>query len=241
MKNRPFRIAAGIAMLLALGGAALGPDQASQAASKPIRLAAATMIIEVDATARDAGLQFFLDGEPWRSMKVSAPNGSVILDVNAEGSLKGFGLTELFSESNEPPFNEFPLEKFKALFPEGRYSFAGTTIAGERVVGSARLSHDIPDGPRIISPADAATVARTGVVVRWAAPAAAPGIVITGYRVIVTREDPLRVFSVDLPASANRLPVPAEFLESGTEYQLEIQAIEESGNQTFRTSTFLVR
>lgn len=242
MKRRPLHIAVGAAVLasLALGVTKLGTHEASEAASNPVRLAAATLIVEVDATAGDAGLQFFLDGEPWRSMTVTAPNGSVIFDVGAQGNLRDFGLTELFSETNEPPFAVFPLERFKALFPEGRYQFAGTTIGGESVVGSARLSHDIPDGPQIVSPADGATVPRTNTVVSWRAPAAAPGITIVGYRVIVTRDIPKRVFSAELPAAADRLTVPAEFLQSGTTYELEIQAIEQSGNQTFRTSTFHV-
>jgi hypothetical protein len=241
MKRRPVQIVAGVAALalLALGGTALGREHASEGASKPIRLAAATVIVEVDATAGDAGLQFFLDGEPWRSMTISGPNGRTLLAIDAEGRLKGWGLTELFSETNEPPFDVVPLETFKKRFPEGKYTFVGTTVEGERLVGKARLSHDIPDGPEIISPADGVTVPRTNVVARWVA-AEPPGIEIVGYRVIVTREDPLRVYSVDLPASANRVPIPAEFLESGTEYELEIQAIEESGNQTFTTSTFLV-
>ena len=243
MKRRPVQIAAGVAalVLLALGGTALAGDQTSTAASKPTRLAAATMIVEVDATAGDAGAQFFLDGEPWRSMTISGPNGRTLLTINAEGRLKGWGLTELFSETNEPPFDVVPLEKFKKRFPEGKYTFVGTTIEGEKVVGKARLSHDIPEGPEITSPADGATVARTNVVARWMAPAEPPGIDIVGYRVIVTREDPLRVYSVDLKASARSVPIPSEFLESGTEYELEIQAIEASVNQTFTTTTFLVR
>jgi hypothetical protein len=37
------------------------------------------------------------------------------------------------------------------------------------------------------------------------------------------------------------VPVPAAFLEPGTEYELEFRAIEESGNQTFRTIFFEVK
>ena len=133
------------------------------------------------------------------------------------------------------------MEEFKQRFPEGRYTFEGTTVEGDKLIGAARLSHDIPDGPEITSPDDGATVARKGVVARWNGPAEPPGINILGYRVIVTREDPLRVYSVDLPASARRVPIPAAFLEPGTEYELEIQAIEESGNWTFATSFFFVR
>jgi Fibronectin type III domain len=243
MNRRLTLIAAGVAglALLALGGTALGRGQASEAASQPVRLAAATLIIEVNETDGDAGLQFFLDGEPWRSMTISDPSGRVVIDVDAEGRLRDWGLTELFSESNEPPFTDVPLAEFLARFPAGRYSFAGETIEGERLVGTARLSHDIPEGPEITSPADGATVSRDGVVARWNAPPEPPGIDIVGYRVIATQEDPLRVYQVELPASARSVPIPAAFLQSGTEYELEIQAIEESGNWTFNTSTFFVQ
>jgi hypothetical protein len=242
MKRRPVQIATGFAALalLVVSGAALARDQASEAASSPIRLAKATVIVEVDATVGDAGLQFFLDGDPWRSMQVSDPNGRTILDLDAEGRLRDWGLTELFSETNEPPFDEVPLAEFKARFPAGRYTFVGTTTEGRKLVGNARLSHDIPDGPEIVSPADGATVDRGSAVVRWNAAAQPRGVDVVGYRIIVTREDPLRVFSADLPASADSVAVPREFLEPGAEYELEIQAIEESGNQTFTTSTFTV-
>jgi hypothetical protein len=243
MKRRLTLIAAGVAglALLVLGATALVRGQASEAASQPVRLAAATLIIEVNETDGDAGLQFFLDGEPWRSMTISDPSGRVVIDVDAEGRLRDWGLTELFSESNEPPFTEVPLAEFLARFPAGRYSFVGETIEGERLVGTARLSHDIPEGPEITSPADGATVNRDGVVASWNAPPEPPGIDIVGSRVIATQEDPLRVYQVELPASARSVPIPAAFLQSGTEYELEIQAIEESGNWTFNTSTFFVR
>jgi hypothetical protein len=239
VKTRFAQLVGALAVLV-LAGTALAGDQQSKPAVKPIHLDAATMIVEVDATKGDAGVQFFLDGEPWRSMAISGPNGRTLLQVDAEGRLRNWGLTELFSESNEPPFAEIPLEEFKQRFPEGRYTFVGKTVEGDKLVGAAMLSHDIPDGPMIVSPADGETVAEKGVVARWDGPPAAPGIHIVGYRVIVTREDPLRVYSVDLPASAQRVPIPSAFLEPGIEYELEIQVIEESGNQTFSTIFFEV-
>jgi hypothetical protein len=149
-------------------------------------------------------------------------------------------LTELFSESSEPSFDEFPLRKFKRLFPEVRYSFVGTTIEGRRLVGRARLSHDIPDGPQITSPADGSMVALGSIVARWNPVPEPTGIDVVGYRAIVEREDPLRVFSADLPASVTSVTIPSEFLQSGTQYKLEVQAIEASGNQTLTEIEFSV-
>jgi hypothetical protein len=69
MKRRPTLIVAGVAALALLGAGSmtLGQDQTSEAAGQPTRLAAATLIIEVNGTDGDAGLQFFLDGDPWNS------------------------------------------------------------------------------------------------------------------------------------------------------------------------------
>jgi Fibronectin type III domain len=236
--NSRFRLVAVLSLAMSLLVA--GSSSAGKAA-KPVRLADATVIVELNATDGDAGLQVFLDGEPWRAMKVFAPNGRTILDLQTRGRLRGYGLTELFSESSEPSFNVFPLAKFKALFPPGRYTFAGTTVKGKRVTGVARLSHAIPDGPKITSPASGARIDRSEVVARWNAVRSPRRIVIKGYRAIVTREDPLRVFSADLPATATSVTIPSEFLEPGTQYKLEVQAIERSGNQTLTEVAFRVR
>ena len=237
------RTVAGVgALALVLGLSAVGSSagSGSTVAAKRLRLAEATMIVEVNATDRDAGLQVFLDGEPWRSMAISGPDGRRILAVKTKSQLKNHGLTELFSESSEPSFKELPLRKFEKLFPEGRYRFAGTTIEGQRLVGRARLSHDIPDGPQITSPVEGSTVPPNNAVASWDPVPEPSGINIVGYRAIVEREDPLRVFSVDLPESVTSVTIPEEFLESGTKYKLEVQAIEASGNQTLTEIEFSV-
>ena len=232
---------AGIAALVAIAAAAQSePNAGAEAAARPIRLEDATMIIEVNSTDRDAGIQVFLDGEPWSAMAVSAPDGRKILDVDAKGRLNRFGLTELFSESHEPEFSELPLRKFTNRFPEGRYRFAGTTVEGRKLVGKARLSHDIPGGPKISSPTAGATVPENNVVASWTPAPEPAGVDVVGYRAIVEREDPLRGFNADLPASVTSVTIPAEFLEPGTKYKLEVQAIEKSGNQTISEITFRV-
>jgi hypothetical protein len=58
----------------------------------------------------------------------------------------------------------------------------------------------------------------------------------------VTREDPLRVLSVDLPARIHRLPVPSEFLlQRGIEYKAEVLAIVKGGDQTDTEVVFKVK
>jgi hypothetical protein len=212
----------------------------SQAAGKTIRLEDATMIIELNATDRDAGIQVFLDGEPWKSMKILRPGGGKILKVKAKGRLKGFGLTELFSESNEPEFRELPLRKFKGRFPEGKYTFVGRTVEGQTLRGKAKLSHDIPKGPEITSPTEGAEVPAGDVVASWEPVPDTRRVDIVGYRAIVEKERPLRVFSADLPANVTSIQIPTEFLQSNKKHKLEVQAIEKGGNQTISELEFRV-
>jgi hypothetical protein len=236
----------GIAALVGIAGAksdrtvsARGAPT-SQAAGKSIRLEDATMIIEVNSTDRDAGLQVFLDGEPWKSMKIFRPGGGRILNVKAKGRLKGFGLTELFSESNEPEFSELPLRKFKQRFPEGKYTFVGRTVEGQKLRRKAKLSHAIPDGPRITSPTEGAEVPVDDVVASWEPVPDTRRVDIVGYRAIVEKERPLRVFSADLPANVTSIQIPPEFLQSNKKHKLEVQAIERGGNQTISEIEFRV-
>jgi hypothetical protein len=229
-----------LALLLVLGLAASVPAGTAGAGSATIPFADARLKIEVNATDGDAGLQVFLDGEPWRAVSLYGPSGRKLVDIDAKGPLKDYGLTELFSESSEPPFDEFPLAEFKQLFPEGVYTFRGRTIDGKTLKSTARLTHDIPAGPRILRPREDAEVRRDRVVVAWR-PVRTPGVQIVGYQVVVTREDPLRVLSVDLPARARRLRVPTVFLQRGAEYKAEVLAIEKGGNQTLTEVPFTVR
>ena len=75
-------------------------------------------------------------------------------------------------------------------------------------------------------------------MVVWNPVTGPPGIEIVAYQVIVEREDPLRTFSVTVPASVTSVTIPPEFLEPGTEYKVEVLAIEAGGNQTISELDF---
>lgn len=209
---------------------------------KPVEFSDARLKVEINATDGDAGLQIFLDGEAWNDVELLDPQNNAILDVDVKGRAENYGLTELFSESSEPPFEEFPLEQFKELFPEGTYTFRGTTVDGVPMTGTANLTHDFPDGPEILSPSADSRVPADQVVVQWAPVTTPAGIDIVGYQVLVVQETPeLWVFSADLPATATKLSVPAEFVQPRTEYKVEVLAIEVGGNQTLTELTFRSR
>jgi hypothetical protein len=180
----------------------------------------ARLEIEVNATDGDAGVQVFADAEEWKQFEIFRPDGRRILNIEAKGVLRDFGLSELFSESSEPPFTELPFDEFKELFPEGDYRFEGTTIDGRALVSEVPFSHAILDAPKFVQPQDGA-----GAV---------------DYEVIVTRDDEERVLDVTLSPEDTSLTVPPEFLDPGREYQIEVHASDASGNRIFTEVGFTV-
>ena len=53
-------------------------------------------------------------------------------------------------------------------FPAGEYRFLGRGIEGEKLVGSATLTHDLPDGPTLLYPLeDSGPVDRFNTVLMW--------------------------------------------------------------------------
>jgi hypothetical protein len=231
MNSRVRKLA--LALLLALAASSVALTTLAGAsggtAQRTIRFADAGMIIEVNQTDGDAGFQISADAEPWRKFEVFAPDGTRIINFRGEGTVRDWGLTELFSESNEPPFDEVPLEEFKDRFPEGEYRFRGETVEGDRLVGKATFTHDIPRGAIVLSPEKGSRVESDDLVVRWRPAQQPAGVKIVEYQVIISGE---REFSVFLPASARKVEIPEEFLEPDARYEGEILAIEEGGNQT---------
>jgi hypothetical protein len=235
--RRPMRVlsvflVAGVALILGAAAPEIWADDAGEFDETKI-------IIETNDTAKDAGIQIFLDGEAWKEVKVKGPDGKQILEVKGKGSLKELGLTELFMESDEPEFDEAP-EELLALFPEGEYEFQGKTVDDIELEGTATLTYDIPDGPSIVSPSGDDPVNPGNTVIDWEPVTTPSGIEIVRYQVIVENEavDPVRVFSVDLPAMVTEVQVSPQFLEPGTQYKFEVLAIEASGNQTITESFF---
>jgi len=196
---------------------------------------AVKMIIEFNSTAQDVGVQLFFDAdEAWRNVTVVDPNGQKIFVVNAKGTMRTLGGSELFTESDEPGLDEVPIQDLFDRFPEGTYTFLGTSVDEETLVSTAKFTHKIPDGPTITSPA---TLDPDDATIRWNGVVTPAGIQIAGYEVVIEKDD-FHVFDVKLPGSARSVTVPPQFLEHDNEYLFEVLAIEKGGNQTITESSF---
>ncbi|MGH7754562.1 MAG: hypothetical protein ACREN5_17285, partial [Gemmatimonadales bacterium] len=160
---------------------------------------------------------------------------------------------ELFFETSEPPNAEVAIATVLARLPEGSYSFRGRMVDGGTSTLTATLTHDIPAGPELLSPADGASnVDPAATLVSWKPVSenldGAP-VTIVGYQVIVEEDAEPEfpqgfyqpVFSIYLPATATRVTVPAAFMRAGTDYEFEVLAIAESGNQTLSSAAFATR
>jgi hypothetical protein len=243
-------------------GAAIPPSWA-------VELDEAFLRIEINASDGDVGFHGKFDGEPSRSMKISGPNGRVILDLDARGALRRQGLTENFFESAEPTCVEQPLAAFLQRFPKGTYSFKGRTIDGEELEGEADLSHALPAAPDI-SGFDGSVIPLGGpVVIAWAPgsdlgkchdqalvdngtipdPA---GVPVDGWEVVVEPDSdelealgfPLRVFSVQLLPGQLSVTVAPEYVQQYvaagiTTFKFEVGS-KAGENQTFSEGHFTV-
>jgi hypothetical protein len=236
--HRRSRLGAGALILLV--GSPTAPAIAASASLEESRI-----FIEYNSTDNDLGFHVFLDGEDWNTLRIFAPNGNVIFNVEGHSGYGEFGLTELFTEGAEPSLFEVPLAELLAFFPEGVYRFEGTLAEGGTITGDGRLSHAVPAGPDVSCTQDVSggqlRICWDPVAGRAEDPAGGvfPNrrIRVVEYQVIVGS------FQVTVPASDGRMrvTVPPEFvasLESG-EHGFEVLAIDRSGNQTISAGSFV--
>lgn len=212
---------------------------------KIVKLKDARLKIEMNSTDGDAGIQVFIDGDPWKTMDIYDPFGRLVFRATTQGRFAKQGGTELFLESAEPNFSQLTLENFLKRFPQGQYHFRGKGLGGETYVGSATLTHNLPAGPELTWPVRGETLLNpNNAVVTWKPVDAPNGSPIIAYQVIIVQRQsgfpaiPKITLDVMMPATATSMAVPPGFLQPGTAYEWEVLAIEASGNQTLSTSFF---
>jgi hypothetical protein len=226
----------------------------TEAQAPDVPLKDAKLNIEHNATDRDTGFQGFIDGEGWRRLDVSGPNGQV-LSFEGRGSLAQLGLTELFFETVEPENRKTSISDMLAKLPEGNYTISGPAqengVAMGQTSGTALLTHDIPRGPKLVAPAENARVRTAGQVAKWRPvkkTITGDPVKIIAYQLIVEKVvDPHRHMigkfglQMYLSPDVTQVGLPDGFLEPHTKYEWEVLAIERSGNQTLSSAEFRTR
>ena len=260
MKSKPILLIAAISIIAAIAitstyngmSIASAENYQRDGSDTVIPLKEAKLNIEHNAKDEDTGFQGAIDSEGWNKITLTGPKGKV-LEFKATGMLGKLGLTELFFETVEPANADVPIAELLKTLPEGKYMFTGSAIeAGEKkgkTIGTAWLTHNIPEGPVLLSPAEDAVVpVDEDLLVRWSPvdkTIEGSDVNIISYQLIIEKDETphqhmigKRGLSMYLPASVTEIPIPKEFLEPGTNYKWEVLAIEESGNQSLMSSQF---
>lgn len=227
-------------------------DEREKLKGEEIPLKEAKLNIEHNATDSDTGFQGAIDSEGWEWLDVIGPDGTVVLTLEGRGELATLGVTELFFETVEPANVDVPIEDMLAKLPEGDYTIIGPTmengVSGDHTVGIALLTHDIPAGPGLLTPAKGVSVPVGDLEFSWSPVTetiTGEPVEIISYQLIVEKDEEVhphaigkRGLSMYLPASTTSMTISSGFFEPGTVYQWEVLAIEESGNQTLSSSEF---
>ncbi len=226
----------------------------------------ATIYFELNNTDGDLGIHSLIDGEPWKTLEIETPNERENLRIRVRNRLRLQGLTELFFESAEPPFesdepDEVTLspEQFFQRFPEGIYEVSGRSLEGEELESDVTVTHVMPAPPVIFvgdeqlpedCDEDPVPAVSAPFDISWSPVTMShPEIGRTGepveieqYEVVVERPDdgdvPFKI-SAQLGPTVTSFPFPAGLI-AGEPLKVEVLAREASGNQTATESCFQV-
>jgi hypothetical protein len=224
----------------------------AEATQQVIELEAAKIVIEHNATDVETGFRGFVNGEPWRRMDVTRPDGRLVVRLAAANQLRELGLTAVSFETQRPSTAGTPIEDLMRRMPEGEYGFVGTTVKGAFTMGMATLSHAIPDGVRITTPVPGAHVsADQSLTIAWMPVTRALDgrpVTVSHYQLTVAAlhlgPHPgfgAERYSASVPSTIKSMTVPHEFLLPDRYYRYEVLAIADNGNQTFVVGEFNTR
>lgn len=216
----------------------------------------ANLFIEDNAGDGDIGVHGYFDDHGWTELCVFDPSGALIHHVKPEGRMAKLGIAGVFFESREPEYADWDYEALKADWPEGMYSLRAVDFDGGLLTGAAWFTTVLPTMPQIVSPdsvpeVDAGPLPKVPAAdlrVEWRPVTTSQDgrpINIRAYHMTLVKENhedahgfSRPVFSVHLGPNATSIMVPASFFDPDSVYEIEVLAIEESGNQTIGGASF---
>lgn len=189
--------------------------------------------LHLEQNATDGDFEIVLEAlaeQGLATLTITAPDGRVIIDYKSPAG--DLGMRQFRFETPEPE----DLAALKAVYPEGVYTFAGTTGGGVALQGKASLSHTVPAPSSVISPSGARTVALEDVEISWT-----PVKGAKGYIMEIDQVDLGINITTRVPASITSFTVPDAVLRAGRKYTLAIGTVGENGNTSFVETAFSTR
>ena len=226
--TRRKQILLGVTLLLGSLGLALAVGKES---SPSVPFAVASVHFEQNATDGDVEVVFEVKAgdEGLAKLAVVSPDGRTVIDFTAPDA-STLGIRQFRFESPEPR----DVESLKAAYPEGVYTFAGATAAGDKLHGESTLSHKLPATASFLRPgAGARGVGVRDLEITWT-----PVKNLASYIIKIEQDEMDVNLTAKLPGSVATFAVPDGFLLSGTEYELSIGTVSEEGNISFVETSF---
>jgi hypothetical protein len=201
------------------------------AVARPFPLA--RVHLEQNATDGDMEVVFEVTGvsKGLATLVVTSPRGRRVIDFAARDS-SDLGMREFHFESPEPE----DVGALKAAFPEGVYTFVGTTAGGDALRSESRLSHRLPPPTSLLRPAPGSH----GLPVLPLEIAWKPVPNAAAYAVQIEQEELNFHVLARVPGSTTRFEVPAAVLLPGKSYHLAIGSESSDGNTSFVETTFSI-
>jgi hypothetical protein len=250
MRHRP-QARCSIAVLLLLLTVPTPASQQDEEDEAP-ELTEAELFFELNDTDGDLGIHASIDGDPWKDLRIEAPNDAELLRVTGRNVLRAHGLTQLSFESAEPTFDELDPRDFFRRFPEGQYEIWARSVEAGTMASRAMLSHVMPAPPANVQvnrvPAarscdDPPPTVIAPVLIDWDP--------VTGSHPRIGRSGPVQIvryeffveregvkLGVDLPPAVTQFEIPRAITDLGKDFKFEIIARSASGNNTAVESCF---
>jgi hypothetical protein len=225
MKRRIYCI---VSLLVVLG---LVPLAFGAGDDRPEEFEVVGVRFEQNATDGDVEAVFEVIGgdDGLADLKIVAPDGHTIGEFTSPGK-SALGIREFHFESPEPT----DVAALKKAYPEGVYTFMGTTADGARLRSKAKLSHKLPPPTSFVSPEAAArNLPSKGLKISWA-----PVQGVAGYTLELSPAKSSAHLEAKLPASATSFNVPEGLLVPGDKCQLGIGTVSSAGNVSVIETTF---
>jgi hypothetical protein len=219
-------LAGSILTLVAYGAA----SRAGSDTGQPVPFDDASVRFEQNVTDGDVEVVFQITGgdEGLATLTVVSPDGRTVVDFTAP-DVSTLGIRSFEFESPEPK----DIEGLKTAYPEGTYTFNGSTQAGEKLYGESTLYHQLPTPVSFLRPgADATGVGTENLEITWT-----PVDDAVAYIIEIEQDELNMKIKAQLPKSTDAFVVPAVLLPS-VEYDLSIGTVSPQGNISIVETTF---